>query len=315
MLEASALRRRAVRSARWTVGNAGRLSAGARLQPSFLVVGAQRCGTTSLHRLLARHPMVAPSALHKGVHYFDMGYAKGPAWYRGHFPLALPARLRARHGTPITGEASPYYMFHPLSPTRIAADLPGVKLVALLRDPVERAYSAYTHERARGFENETFSRALDLEPERLAGEVEKMIADPGYLSLAHQHQAYAARGHYADQLERLYALFPVESVLVLDSADFFADPQPSYDRLLSFLGLPPWQLATGEHANARPRSDLPAPLRHRLAEYFAPHDARLVDLLGWTPSWIDSAAVGATAALPSQATAPPAPSRLRNGPA
>lgn len=303
-----------MRGARWSVGNAGRLSAGLRLEPSFLVVGAQRCGTTSLHRLLARHPMVAPAALHKGVHYFDMAYDKGPTWYRGHFPLALPARLRSSAGPPITGEASPYYMFHPLSAIRIAADLPGVKLVALLRDPVERAYSAYTHELARGFETETFARALDLEPERLAGEAEKMVADPEYLSLAHQHQAYAARGRYAEQLERLYALFPAESVLVLDSAQLFADPQPSYDRLLSFLDLPPWQLATPEHANARPRSDMPTEVRQRLEEYFAPHDARLVDLLGWTPTWVDASARHA-AALPVAGTAPDNPSRWRKGPA
>lgn len=286
MLEGTPLRKRAVRYARWSVGHVGRLSAPLRLQPSFLVVGAQRSGTTSLHRLIARHPGVAPSALHKGVHYFDMAYQKGPDWYRGHFPLALPARLRNGNQLPITGESSPYYMFHPLSPARIAKDLPGVRLIALLRDPVERAYSAYAHEFARGFETESFPRALDLEPERLAGEVEKMLADPTYLSLAHQHQAYASRGHYAEQIQRLHALFPPDSVLVLDSGRFFADPQEQYGKVIDFLGLPPWQPATPEHANARPRSDMPAAVRERLADYFAPHDARLTELLGWTPSWV-----------------------------
>jgi hypothetical protein len=285
VLEGLPLRHRAVRYARSSVGTTGRLTAPLRLQPSFLVVGAQRCGTTSLHRLLARHPNVAPAALHKGVHYFDVSYSRGPAWYRGHFPLALPARLRHGGATPITGESSPYYMFHPLAPARIAKDMPGIKLIVSLRDPVERAYSAYAHEFARGFETESFPVALDLEPERLAGEEEKMIADPRYLSLAHQHQAYASRGCYADQLVRLLELFPPESVLVLDSARLFADPQEQYDRLLDFLGLPSWQLSGSEHANARPRSAMPAAVRQRLQNYFAPHDARLTELLGWTPSW------------------------------
>jgi len=281
----SALRKRGVRYARWSVSSAGRMTAPLRLEPSFLVVGAQRCGTTSLHRLISGHPGVAPSALHKGVHYFDMAYDKGPAWYRGHFPLAAPARLR-RGRLPITGESSPYYMFHPLAPARIAADLPGVKLIALLRDPVDRAYSAYTHELARGFETETFDRALDLEEERLAGEVERMRANPYYLSAAHQHQAYTRRGHYAEQLEALYSLFPTDDVLVLDSGLFFARQPEQYARVLAHLGLPPWQPATFEHANARPRSDMPLEVRHRLEEHFAPHDQRLGQLLGWAPSWV-----------------------------
>ena len=91
-------------------------------------------------------------------------------------------------------------MFHPLAADRIAADLPGVRLLVLVRDPVERAYSAHAHERARGFETEPFERALELEPARLAGEAERIAAEPGYLSASHQHHAYRARGRYVEQL-------------------------------------------------------------------------------------------------------------------
>src|SRR5207244_6944401 len=98
-------------------------------------------------------------------------------------------------------------MFHPLAAKRISRDLPGVKLLVLVRDPVERAYSAYAHELARGYETEPFERALELEDQRLAGEEERIISQPGYVSLSHQHQAYLARGRYAAQLERLEKLF------------------------------------------------------------------------------------------------------------
>ena len=94
-------------------------------------------------------------------------------------------------------------MFHPLAGERIRRDLPGVKLLVLVRDPVERAYSAHAHELARGYETEPFERALELEDQRLAGEAERIVAQPGYLSHSHQHHAYLARGRYADQLERL----------------------------------------------------------------------------------------------------------------
>ena len=167
--------------ARATARATGRLTASARMTPSFLIVGAQRCGTTSMYKTLSQHPVVLPAVLHKGAHYFDTGYAHGPAWYRGHFPLLATARRAARSPAqlPITGESSPYYMFHPLAGQRIAARPAGVRLLVLLRDPVERAYSAHTHETARGFETEPFERALELEPVRLAGEEAKLIARPG----------------------------------------------------------------------------------------------------------------------------------------
>src|SRR6185437_11031226 len=186
----------------------GRATAPLRMLPGFLIVGAQRCGTTSMYRALADHPAVRKAVLHKGVHYFDMNYYRGINWYRAHFPLAATGR--------VTFESSPYYMFHPLAAERIAADLPGVRLIVLVRDPVERAYSAHTHERARGFETEPFERAIGLEPDRLEGEAER-IAALGRLSHSDQHHAYLARGRYVEQLDRLERLFGRMRIHVVDS--------------------------------------------------------------------------------------------------
>ena len=276
--------KQAVRAVTATVGQA---TVGLRMRPDFLIVGAQRCGTTSLFRDLAAHPAVVPPLFQKGIHFFDMHYGRGLRWYHGHFPVAALARRRvaATGARPITGEASPYYVFHPLAPRRIAADLPGVKLIVLLRDPVERAYSAHRQETARGFETEPFERALDLEPTRLSGEVEKMLADPGYVSFGHQHHAYLARGQYAEQLAVLFELFGRERVLVLDSAEFFTRPRDVWSGVLAFLGLPHWEPADFEQHNARPSKPLPEHLRRRLDEHFAPHDERLARLLGGPPSW------------------------------
>src|SRR5215470_4416040 len=144
----------------------GRWTSSGRMLPTFLIIGAQRCGTTSLFKAIAEHPAVVPPTFHKGVHYFDINYPRGIDWYQGHFPTRFAGR-RATAGLdvpPATGESSPYYLHHPAAPARIAAALPDVKLIALLRDPVERAFSAYKHEVARGFEDQPFERALDLEP-------------------------------------------------------------------------------------------------------------------------------------------------------
>lgn len=275
------------RAARATARMAGLLTSGARMEPSFLIMGAQRCGTTSMYKTLSQHPDVLPAVLHKGAHYFDMHYDRGPGWYRGHFPLALTA-ARARRATgvrPVTGESSPYYLFHPCAAARIAVDLPAARLLVLLRDPVERAYSAYTHEAARGFETESFARALDLEPQRLSGEEERISAEPGYLSHSHQHHAYVTRGQYVDQLERLERLVGRERVHVVDSGDLFTDADPVYDGIVRFLGLRPVPNPEFRQHNARPRSGLPAALRTRLDEHFAPYDERLAAWLGAVPSW------------------------------
>jgi hypothetical protein len=176
-------------------------------------------------------------------------------------------------------------MFHPLAGARIAADLPDVRLVVLLRDPVERAYSAHAHELARGFETEPFERALELEEERLAGEEERLVADPAYVSHHHQHNGYVARGRYAEQLERLETLVGRERIHVVDSGELFADAAPVLDGLIAFLGLPPWRPAEFGQHNARPRNTMEPPLRARLEETFAPSDERLAAWLGRPPSW------------------------------
>ncbi|GAT68117.1 sulfotransferase domain-containing protein [Planomonospora sp. ID91781] len=263
----------------------GRLTSGMRMLPDFLLVGTQRGGTTSLWRALIAHPCIVPPLFHKGVHYFDVAYPRGMGWYRGHFPIRSLAHRQAQGAPVVTGESAGYYMHHPLSAGRIAADLPGVKLLAVLRDPVERAYSAHRHELSRGFETEPFERAIELEESRLEGEVARILADPAYVSHSHRHHSYVDRGRYADQVDRLFGLFGRERVHILFAEDFFSDPETEYARILDFLGLPRWSPEAFERHNARPRSPMPESLRTELADRFAPHDERLAGLLGVTPPW------------------------------
>jgi hypothetical protein len=266
----------------------GRATSGSRMLPSFLIVGAQRGGTTTLHRALMQHPAIMlPARFHKEVHFFDKNYHKGTSWYRSRFPLRISAaRASERLGVPVVaGESTPYYMFHPDVPRRIATLLPDVKIIVLLRDPVERAYSQHAHEVANGFENEPFERAIELEPERLAGEADKLVSDPRYVSFRHQHHSYLARGEYATQLAELSRLFRRENLLVLESKALFADPECTYSRVTDFLGLPRFNGTYFKRYNERPRAPMPAQLRTRLREHFQPHDEALGSFLGTPPSW------------------------------
>lgn len=262
----------------------GRATAEQRLRPSFLMMGASRAGTTSLFRALVDHPQVLRPPINKGVRYFDLNYGRGWRWYMGHFPLRYTARRRAAEGS-VTFEASGYYIFHPFAAERIANDLPDAKLLVMVRDPVERAYSAWKHETARGFEWETFERALDLEDERLYGEVERMRRDVTYESFCHRHHSHRSRGEYIDQLDHVLSHMPREQVHVIVSEEFFAEPERVYHETLKFLGLAPHSPASFDVHNARPSSPMPDHLRTRLRRHFEPYDARLQSLLGRPLPW------------------------------
>jgi hypothetical protein len=266
----------------------GSATAGRRQLPSFIVVGAQRAGTTSLFRALMSHPLIHSANYHKGVNYFDVNYARGFSWYQGHFPTTALLRKRGRDvsGQPITFEASGYYMFHPWAAQRIAHDLPEVRIVAMLRDPVERAYSAWKHELARGYETETFERALELEDERVGGQMERMVADRDYQSFSHRHHAYLRRGQYAEQLSRLHHYFAPDRIHVIESESFFTEPETIYGGLLDFLELPTVFPERFDCWNGRPSSPMPETTRIRLRDHFSSHDASLAELLGREPAWL-----------------------------
>ena len=270
----------------------GRWSAQSRVLPSFLIAGGQRCGTTSLYLALAAHPAVLKAVLHKGVHYFDVDYHRGIDWYRGHFPLRSTARrVTDRFGVQAQAfESSPYYMYHPLAAERIAAALPDVRIIVLVRDPVERAYSQYVHEVARGFETERdFGVALAREKGRLAGQERRLCDDPGYHSHAHQHHAYVERGQYVEHLTRLAAVFGRQRIHVVESELFFTTPEPVYDSILTFLGLPDFGYPRFARHNARARGPMPDDVRRRLTEHFVPYTERLAGWLGFRPSFAEPA--------------------------
>lgn len=257
-----------------------------RLRPRFIMIGAQRCGTTSLFLALSAHPQVMHPVFRKGINYFDLNYYRGEGWYHGHFPISATARRKTSgYGEPVAFEASGYYLYHPFALERLARDLPAAKLVVMLRDPVERAFSAYKHERARGYEQESFERALELEDERLAGEIDRMRSDPRYESISHRHHSYRHRGHYADQLERVFQFFPRDRVHIIDSEAFFEQPAQEYRRLLAFLGLRPFEPASFGRYNGHRSQAMNTATRLRLDQHFGPHDERLASLLGRPPHW------------------------------
>jgi hypothetical protein len=255
--------------------------------PDFLIIGAQKGGTTSLHQQLCAHPQVL-SSRDKEIHYFDNQHHRGATWYLRQFPSRPRQLLRWLHtgAKPVCGEATPMYLFHPLAPARIARLLPKVRLVALLRDPVYRAYSHYQHNLREGWETLSFEEALDREEDRTLPALAGLRTDPDRLDTRLHAYSYCARGRYLEQLRRYEALFPAENLLVLSSEDYFARPQQTYQQVLAFLGLAPFTVpvASANRGNYGDASLSPA-VAERLRRYFEPHNEALFGHLGRRFSW------------------------------
>jgi hypothetical protein len=258
-----------------------------RLLPSYVIVGAQKGGTSALYEYLVRHPLVGRST-NEEIQYFSLNYARGTNWYRGHFPTrARAALVRRRYGRElITGESSPYYLFHPHALERLRELLPDAKLIVVLRNPVDRAYSQYNHSRQMGCEPlETFEAGLAAEPDRLEGELEKMLDDPLYNSFSHYNHSYLARGLYVEQLERLYGLFDERQIL-LETADALrGDTDTVFSRVLDFVGLPQHRLSHYPPQNVRRYPPMDSATRRRLVEYFTEPNERLYAFLGRDLGW------------------------------
>jgi len=262
-----------------------------RMLPDFLIIGAQRGGTTSLYRYLKAHPSIGASS-NKDLHFFDRRFRKGVSWYRGHFPTRLEKYVaELLHGLPfLTGEASPSYLFHPYAPRRAAQVVPHVKLIVLLRNPVSRAYSQYHHARKLGFERLSFEEAIQAEEERFAKENERVLQDEHYYSETYKHLSYLHKGIYVDQLKAWMSVFPRERFLILKSEDFYADPAATFRQVLTFLGLsevavPVERQEYKQYNNNTYSSSMDPALRKRLQEYFAPHNARLYEFLNVDLGW------------------------------
>lgn len=264
---------------------ARRATASLRLRPNYLVIGAQKAGTTSLHAYLTAHPAVLGATI-KEVQYFSKFYAQGEDWYLAHFPLELRGEAkRLRAGVkPAVGEASATYLFHPRAPERVHAFDPAMRLIAVLRDPVERAYSHYQMEHRWGREplpfEDALAREIALEPE-----LARMCADPSFESEDAVNCSYVARGRYAEQLARWLALFPREQLLVLTSDELLEDPVGAMATGARFLDIPEWRAASYPLRGVREYDTMAPETRERLARTFAPETERLEELLGRRLRW------------------------------
>jgi len=262
------------------------LTANKRILPSFIIIGAQRCGTTSLYDYLSNHPQIIPSPV-KELFYFDDYYTRSINWYKSFFPTEKQKEKLERDlvARVITGEASPSYFFHPYAAKRIKETLPQVKLILVLRDPIERAYSHYNHIRRLNREPLSFEEALAKEVERITPDIEKLAKDEFYKADQRRDYSYLTRGYYAKQLTEWYKYFPKEQLLVVQSEEFYRETPRVYNEIVEYLGLNSYTLPVFEAKNALKYAKMAPETKEKLKAYFAPKNEELYELLGKRFDW------------------------------
>lgn len=262
-----------------------------RSYPDFLIVGTKRGGTTSLWNYLLEHPQVlgmfpAPRGVKSNAYFFE-NLDRGDAWYRSHFhTTAYRRRQERRVGPTVTGEASPYYMYGPHTMELIAAAMPQVKVIVLLRDPVQRAYGHHQERRKQGTERLSFEDALAVEADRLAVDADRRDADPHYYSAAHDHCSYRDRGIYLPQIQRIHRLFPHDQVLILRSEDLYTRTAAVYAEVCRFLGIADdASLRDPRQHNRIDRSPIDPATAAELYDFYRPHNLALYEYLGRSFGW------------------------------
>lgn len=232
----------------------------------FLVIGAQKCGTSSFYRYLSANLMVR-NASQKEIHYFDLFHDKGVKWYHNHFNFSRGC---------IGGECTPFYLMHPHAPQRARQYNKKLRLVAILRNPAERAWSHYLMNLEAGREALSFEEALDKEQERISTGID--LSDPNSSFL---HYSYLTRGRYAEQLNRWLKYFPQSQLLLINYHEFFAHPWQEIQKVYRFLGVAPLYDTPLYHENAGKSSETaPTESAKRLNDYFREPNQQLADKYG-----------------------------------
>ncbi|HMP73895.1 MAG TPA: sulfotransferase [Kiritimatiellia bacterium] len=250
----------------------------------FLVIGAPKCGTKSFYRYLAQHPRIEP-AVKETLHYFDAHYREGREWYARHFPARPPAPAE---DAPLTGEATSFYLFHPMVPQRVKETAPNAKFFVLLRDPTERTYLHFRDSVDKRKEHLSFNNAVKIEAKRLERGRHTLEVDPFHEWQSARDYAYTALGLYAEQLRRWFQVFPPDRFQIIKSEDYFADPLPIVHEAYRFLGLEPFEATNMDPPYINPYATLTGLTRRQVEKYFERYNHDLYRLLRRDFAWAEA---------------------------
>lgn len=276
----------AYQAARWTIDIYSKIFGQFYLLPNFLIIGAPRGGTSSLFFYLNHHSSIFPCKI-KEPNFFAMYYDRGINWYRTFFPTVLKKRQFEKTNKTkfVTGEASTQYYWHPQVPKRVKETVPNVKLIMLLRNPVDRSYSQYKMEVRHGNEKLSFEEAIAKEKERIEGEYDKMLYNELYFSEKYTMHAYISKSLYFNFIKQWFDYFPKENFLFVKSEDFYQNTKHIMKEIFQFLDVPLIPFNESKILRKGIYENIDSKTRENLKQYFKPYNEKLFSLINQNFEW------------------------------
>lgn len=258
-----------------------------RITPDFFLGGAQKGGTTSLYAALTQHPQIIPGKFKEVFYYGNSdNYRKGLSHYKQFFATAYHKTVKQSNLSKrvLAIDASTNTFESTEAPKRILKDNPSAKVIFILRNPVERAYSHYKMSHKRGWDLASFEKALELEEARIEDGKKQSVNYSGH-NYAFQRLGYKSRGLYVNYLKNWYKEFPKENILVVSSERFFANPQQVFDSICEFLWIETAVKVNFDKMNEGSGEKMDTKTRESLQNYFKPYNEELFTLLNTRYDW------------------------------
>ena len=258
-----------------------------RLLPDFIIIGYHKCGTTSLYDYLCQHPNIG-KASRKEIHYFDLAYARGTGWYKTYFPTIF-SKQKIEWKTKqkfLTGEASPLYVIHPFAAERIHKLIPNVKIIILLRNPTDRAYSHFQHAKIAKQEFSTFEECLSDDNKRWNILNNRLKNDEIHdYNVKHVQMPYKSFGKYIDHIKHWYEIFHKEQILILKLDDLENNLNDTLKKTFEFLEIPYFKIKDKEKKNVRNYDKMNFNSRISLTNYYSSYIEKLEKFTNLNFKW------------------------------
>jgi len=258
-----------------------------RLLPNFIIIGFQKCGTTTLFDNLIKSPNIGMSSK-KEVHFFDFSYWRGISWYRAQFPLKITKlNFEEKNKEPyLVVDASPLYIFHPQVPQRVKKVLPNAKLIVIMRNPVDMAYSHYQHYKRRNLEKMSFEEVIDDDERRFETIMKRFqndeIRDYNVKKIAFP---YISMAIYVKYIKNWLNVFPKNQFLFLQTEELNQNIEMEFRKIYDFIEIPSFNFKYVGKSNVGNYQPMKSSTRERLLKFYKPFNQELENILETKFQW------------------------------
>ena len=254
-----------------------------RVLPDFIIIGSMKCGTTSLYYDICEHPCTIAAAYDE-IGFFDSNFHLGLNWYRSMFPTKRRIEdIRRKEGVAITGEDTPFYFWNPVAAKRIQKLLPNIKLITILRNPIDRAYSEYQDLVSSESNSPSFETFIENEINTRRKD-SSLITEENF-EIFNQKNSYLLKGIYVDQLKIWAGLFPKEQIFTLSTENLNSEPITALESVFQYLNLPDYKIKNIQRQKQKKYVPMNSQTRKILIEFFKPHNERLFKFIGKKFDW------------------------------